>query len=188
MEKEQISKTVDCWIAVKDLPSRSGLKVVKRFDAYEGMDEDEIEAYMDFRSWYMNKEHALLLTIPKPNVERDFWPEPDDALSFAYGSMDFQKLRGKFNKNRYRISKILERVKDLAENFSCINHEQGKKNVRKRYEELINDEFRDKAIELAVTYNRFKASMDYDEVMGKIKNLYILIKKCDKVWKKHACE
>ena len=188
MEKEQISKTVDCWIAEEDLPSRPGLKVVKSFDAHEGMDEDEIEAYMDFRRWYMSQEHALLLIIPKPIVERDFWSEPDDALSFAYGSMDFQKLRGKFNKNRYRISKILERVKDLAENFSCINHEQGKKNVRKRYEELINDEFRDKAIELAVTYNRFKASMDYDEVMGKIKNLYILIKKCDKVWKKHACE
>jgi len=43
MEKEQISKAVDCWIAEEDLPSRPGLKVVKSFDAYEGMDEDEIE-------------------------------------------------------------------------------------------------------------------------------------------------
>ena len=188
MEKEQISQNVDYWIAEEDLPPRPGLKVIRGFNPYAGMDEDEIEAYLDFRSWYMSKNYALLLTIPKPIVEFDFWSEDDDSISFAYGSMDFQRQRGEFNKYQYRIRKIVERVEGLGQTFSCISDSTGRNNIRKRYEELVNFEFRDQAIELATTFNKFKAWMNRDEVMKKIKNLYHLITRCEKVWKKHAYE
>jgi len=79
-------------------------------------------------------------------------------------------------------------VKELAENFSCINHEEGKRNVRKRYEELINIEFRSEAIRLVTTYNKFKVFMNQDKVMEKVKDLYVLIMKCDRIWTKHAYE
>ena len=55
MKKEQIKNDVDLWIAAEDLP-QGGLKVIKGFSVFNGMDEDEVEAYLDFRHWYMSKD------------------------------------------------------------------------------------------------------------------------------------
>lgn len=187
MEKEQIKNDVDLWIAAEDLP-QGGLKVLRGFDAYEGMDDDEIEAYLDYRHWYMSKDYALLLTIPKPIVEFDFWPEADDANSFAFGSMDFQRLKGELNKHHYRLKTIFERVVDLAQTFSCLRDTAGRSNIKKRYEELVNFEFRREAIELATTFSEFKAWMNPDKVNKRLKYLYLNIGRCESHWHKHAEE
>ncbi len=188
MKEEQIGEIVDSWIAQEEIPRRANLKVIKSFDPYEGMDCEEIEAYLEFRSWYMAKDHIVLLSIPKPFVEKNFWPEPDDAVTFAYGSVDFQRLRGDFDKYAYRIQKILDRVKDLAQSYSCISHDEGKKNIQARYEALVHREFRDKVIELAQAYHKNRLRMDYEVVRAKIKEQYSHIIKCEKVWKQNAFE
>ena len=123
----------------------------------------------------------MLLTIPKPVIECDFWPEKDDAVSFAFGSMDFQRLRGEFNKFNFKIGKIMDRVKDLAQTFSCISNSAGRDNIKKRYEELVNFEFRSEALELATTFSEFKAWMNPDKVSKRLKFLYIKIGECESV-------
>lgn len=187
MKDKEIGEIVDSWIAQEEIPRRANLKVIKSFDPYEGMDLDEIEAYLEFRGWYMAKDHTVLLSIPKPFVEKNFWPEPDDAVSFAYGSVDFQRLRGDFDKYAYRIQKILERVKDLAQTYSCISHDEGKNNIQARYEALLYREFRDKVIALAQAYQTKRLSIDgYDALKAKIKKLNCHIAACNKVWEQNA--
>jgi hypothetical protein len=186
-ERDKIGRIVDSWIAQEEIPRRANLKVIKSFDPYEGMDLDEIEAYLEFRSWYMAKDHAVLLLIPKPFVEKNFWPEPDDAVSFAYGSVDFQRLRGDFDKHAYRFQQIVKRVKDLAQTYSCISHDEGKNNIQARYEALVNREFRDKVIELAQAYHTRRLSIDgHDAIKAKIKKLNCHIATCKKVWKQNV--
>jgi hypothetical protein len=142
---------------------------------------------MEYRSWYLAKDHAALLSIPKPFVEKNFWPEPDDAVSFTYGSADFQRLRGDFDKHAYRFQQIVKRVKDLAQTYSCISHDEGKKNIQKRYEALVNREFRDKVIELAQAYHTKRLSIDgYDALKAKIKKLNCHIAACKKVWEQNV--
>jgi hypothetical protein len=65
MKEKEIGEIVDSWIAQEELPRRANLKVIKSFDPYEGMDLDEVEAYLEFRGWYMAKDHTVLLSIPK---------------------------------------------------------------------------------------------------------------------------
>ncbi len=71
--RQHISHEVDSWIAKEELAPRASLKVLKAFDPYEGMDEDEIEAYNDFVSYYLAKDYELILSLPKPEIECDFW-------------------------------------------------------------------------------------------------------------------
>lgn len=188
MENKRIGPIVDKWIAQEELPPRPGLKVLRRLDPFEGWDEDEIEAWKEYVSWFISKDHAVLLSIPKPAYEPNFWPEPDDAISFDYGSVDFQRLRGEFDKYRYKIRKILERIKDLAQTYSCISHDQGRRNIRQRYEDLLYKEFREKIVELAETYRKNKLWMDYEVVKAEIKENYANIRKCEQVWQKYAFE
>jgi hypothetical protein len=188
MKENEIGEIVDSWIAQEEIPRRANLKVIKSFDPYEGMDcEEDIEAYLEFRRWFMSKDHAELLSIPKPFVEKNFWPEPDDAVSYIYGSVDFQRLRGDFDKYAYRVQKILDRVKDLAQTYSCISHDEGKNNIQARYEALVNREFRDKVIELAQAYHTRRLSIDgHDAIKAKIKKLNCHIATCKKVWKQNV--
>ena len=87
LEKEHISKAVCGWIAEEEMPPGPGLKVLKGFDPYAGMDEDEIEAYLDFRHWYQNRDHQLLDLVPVKPFEIYCFEEPDDAISFPFGSI-----------------------------------------------------------------------------------------------------
>ena len=87
-KKEGMSKEVDTWIAEEELPSSPFLKRLKTFDPYEGMDDDEIEAYREFRMWYLTKDFALLMTIPKPEYESDFWKvQLDEGGNDTYNSV-----------------------------------------------------------------------------------------------------
>ena len=38
---EELNEKIENWIAMEELPVRNNLKVIKGFDPYEGMDEDE---------------------------------------------------------------------------------------------------------------------------------------------------
>jgi len=88
----EIGEQVDSWIADEQLPRRAGFKVISGFDQYEGMDEDEISAYKEFRRWFVNKDLDLLKIIPQQDRDDFYIPfEDDDSISFAFGSMDCRR-------------------------------------------------------------------------------------------------
>jgi hypothetical protein len=183
---EKIKKQIEDWVREEDMQPRAGLKVLKRFDPYEGIDEDEIEAYLDFRSWYMGLDFELLKTIPKPVTQFDFWAEPDDSISFAFGSMDFERLKKPFDKYHYKLKMIYKRVKDLAETYSCINGKDRKQNTYQRFQTLVEKEFKDQADLLLVSLKRLNIWVDRAKMMKKITQLNCQIKKCNQIWEEHS--
>jgi len=188
--KEKIHKGIEGWIMEEDLPPRANLKVLKGFDPYEGMDEEEIEAYHDFIHWAVAQEHAVLLSIPKEQNKEDFWQIELDAFGndiSAFNTMDFQRLHpDSFNKYAYKLKKIYERVQDLALLHSCIIHEDRKKNIHQRYKNLVEKEFRDRAVMLLETYRKYPHLVNKEQLFERIAEQNSKVKKCNEIWQKIA--
>ena len=183
----EIGEQVDSWIADEQLPRRAGFKVIRGFDQYEGMDEDEISAYKEFRRWFVNKDLDLLKIIPQQDRDDFYIPfEDDDSISFAFGSMDFQRLIPKFNKYQYKLKKIYERVKDLADTHAAISQQDGKDNTKQKYINLIETEFRDNAIILLKTYNEYQHLVNKEKLFERIAQTNSKILKCKSIWNKYA--
>ena len=186
-EQIEIGQDVDSWIADEELPARAGFKVIKGFDQYEGMDEDEIQAYKEFRRWFVNKELDLLKMIPVQDKDDFYIPfEDDDSISFAFGSMDFQRLIPKFNKYQYKLKKIYERVKDLANTHAAISQQEGKDNTKQKYIDLVEKEFRDNAIMMLETYNEYPHLVNKEKLFERIAQTNRKILKCKDIWNKYA--
>ncbi len=187
LEKEQISYAVDGMIAKEDLPPGPGLRVLKGFSIYAGMDEDEIEAYLEFRHWYLRQDFWLLDLVPVKPFEIYCFEEPDDAISFPFGSIG----RGEFSpyqKYQYKIRKVMERIQDLAQTFSCISHETGRKNIQKRYENLLYKEFQSRILSIVKQYDKYRQYMDFKAVKNRIAKQNMLQFEAKEVWNKHAYE
>ena len=204
METKQVSQVVDKWMLEEDLPARTSLKLVRRFDNKYGYqrtdlhgdeavfrnteDElDEAEAYWDFIHNGMSHEHQLFLNIPKPE-ERDFMAveldEFGDNVS-AFNTHDFDNLNP-FNIYHWKLKKIYERVKALALNYSCASTEEGKKNIKQRYINLVENEFRDEAVMLLEHHKKHSVWMNKHKTMEKIEELNSKIRKCKKIWSEYA--
>ena len=145
METKQINETVESWILEEDLPSIASLKPIRQFDGVVPEDDEEREAYYEFISWYMGQEHLTLSSIPRPE-EPDFWAMELDELGnnvSAFNTHDFERLH-QFNKYHYKVKKMCERVRDLAITHSCISDEEGRKNVRNRFLNLVRSDCKEK--------------------------------------------
>jgi len=185
---EQIKQEIENWIAMEELPTRYGLKVIKGFDLYEGMnnDDEEIEAYHDFRNWYMNREYELIMTIPKTSCSHDCWAEVDDSISYAYGSMDFERLKQPFQKYQYKLKMIFERLKDIAQTYSCISNKDGKQNTYQKFKTMVEKEFKDQAEMLINTLKKYPAWVNRTKLMKKVADLNNKISQCNKIWEENA--
>ena len=188
--KEETDKHVGSWILEEDLPPRANLKPVSRFDGLYPQDQEECEAYWDFIKWVMTREHAVLLSISKPLNEQDFWQVDLDEFgndTSAFNTMDFQRVHNyEFNKYAYKLKKIYERVQDLALLYSCISHEAGKKNILQRFVNLVEKEFRDRAVFLVEAYKKYAVWTDREKLLKEIADLNGRIRKCKEIWYKYA--
>ncbi|MBW1783373.1 MAG: hypothetical protein JRL30_21855 [Deltaproteobacteria bacterium] len=186
--KANVDRQVDSWIIAEEIPPPANLRAVSRFDGLYPEDEGELEAYWDFIRWTMAQEHLLLQSIPKPKNEHDFWhvelDEFGDNVS-AFNTMDFERMHP-FDKYAYRLKKIYERVQDLALLFSCISHDEGKKNTRERFKNLVENEFRDRAIMLLETLRKYGVWVNKDRCREEIEELNKRIRKCNKIWQRYA--
>ncbi len=45
--------SISAYSSIGDLPVRADLRLIRGFDLYEDMDEDEIVAYNDFMNWHL---------------------------------------------------------------------------------------------------------------------------------------
>lgn len=144
MDKKQISQVVDAWIAEEELPVSATVKPVRKYDLYQGMDEQDIEAYWDFIRWYLSQEHLLLQVMPAQE-EPDFYAVELDELGnnvSAFNTYDFQKLNP-FDRYHWKVKKICEQVRELAITHSCISDADGKRKVREKYLNLARNNCKD---------------------------------------------
>ena len=204
--QQEIGIEVDAWIDEEELPSRANFRLESHAnEAYKGivdpqtgewilepMDEDEIEAYTEHLHWYMTQDYHLIMSLPQ--TKNDNWmpphePDEEETLSFPFSSGDYARLHpDTFNKAAYRIKKIYERVKDLADTYTAISHKFGKEHTRELYVNLIEKEFRDKAMMYLEAYKHNPQWVDKQECFMRIRKLNQHIRKCNEIWRKHSEE
>ena len=179
----------DSWIVDEDLPPAPTLKVVCKRDPDYGLTEDERQDRKEFRRCYLRKEFELLTMIPEQDEENGFfigdYGVDDDEYS-AVNTVDFHRLLRPFNKYGYAMKKIMERVKNLAIDHSSISDEEGRENMKNRYEALVYREFGDEVLMLAKRYKIAKDAEKRRWLKQKIGRLNCRILECRKIWERFA--
>lgn len=78
MDTTRIGQVVSSWIDEEDVPTGAYLKVDRTAPRYfrptADMEDDEADAYWEFIQTTMNHDHQILLSVPAPEPEYDFWP------------------------------------------------------------------------------------------------------------------
>ena len=91
-QTKQISREVDTWIVEEELPVRSSLKVIRMTDPDYGLTEDEIMDRNEFIRCYLMQDFDLLIQIPNPEYEHDFFIDDCDVSSPEYSASHLSKL------------------------------------------------------------------------------------------------
>lgn len=130
MNQAQIGQTVDKWIKEKQISRPALLRVIRINDPWYGMTEEEIGGRREFIRCYLMKDFELLLMIPLPPRENDFWfASHQEFMESAFNTWDFQRMERLFDEYGYRVKRVLERVKDLALLHSCISQLEGRESI-----------------------------------------------------------
>jgi len=183
---DKMISTTDSWIA--DVPVSAGLKVVRLSDPDFGLSDDEIQDRNEFIRCYVFSEFELIMQIPAPEPGNDFFV--GDYTTFdsdysAFNTHDYHSSVPSFDRFGYAMKKILERVKDLAILHSCISGLEDRQEVLRRYEALVDFEFRDRLQALAGRYRLADADRR-PALKSKISALNRRILQCKKVWERYA--
>ena len=104
----------------------------------------------------------------------------------AFNTWDFHRTQRPFNRYAYRIRKILEQVRNLAIYHSSTSQPEGKANIQRRYDNLVQNEFRDRLFFLVERYQRAIDEGQRYELRRKIAELNRRIFQCQKIWKDYA--
>ena len=80
----------------------------------------------------------------------------------------------------------MEQVKELAMLHSCISQPEGRANIQRRYENLVENEFRGRLIYWVEQYNRVAEEERRFQVRRKIAELNRRILQCQKVCEEYA--
>jgi len=187
--EKQISETVDTWIVEEDLPVRANLKVVKKADPDYGLPADEIADRAEFIRCHLLSEFHTLTLIPRQDTEEEFFiPDctVDEAEYSAFNTVDFERIQRPINKYWYAMRIIMERVKDLAIMHSSSTEEEGRRAIHRRYEALVDREFREQLMRYV---NRYPRERDEDKrlwLKDKIAELNRRIIDCQRIWGRYA--
>jgi len=184
---EQICQTEDTWASEEEIPVSPVLKVIRKSDPWYSMSEEEVKDHKEFIRCHLLKEHELILQIPIQAQENEFWaPTHQDFQESAFNTWDFQRDRQPFNKYAYRIRKVMEQVKDLAILHSSISQPEGKANIQKRYENLVQNEYRGLLLYWVKQYKWAVDEERRNQVRRRIAELNRRILQCQKVWEDYA--
>ena len=185
---EQISAEVDSWII--DAPT-STLKAVRTsaryFDPCEGEDDDEREAYHEYRWWFLTKDHQAIMDIPVQDDNVWLPYEPDQAISFPFTSVNFEK-QPKIKPGKYKMKMLTNEIKDIAQTHSCVTNEESRQHLKRRFDEIVKIEFTDKIA--VITDNLAKHPMFVDKIESakRISELRTHAFILNKVWMQYAYE
>ena len=186
MNPAQISETVNRWVEEESFRGPVHPATAPNGHWY-GMSEEEVDNRKEFIRCHMLKDFELLLLIPIQPQENNFWsPSHQEFLESAFNTHDFQRTQRPFNKYAYRIRKILEQVRDLAIFHSSTSQQEGKANIQRRYENLVQNEFRDRLLSLAERHQRAGDEKQRYEIRKKIAEQNRRILQCQKIWEEYA--
>lgn len=172
------------YIPEEELPVRAGLRVIRRSDPDYGLSEEEAAGRNEFIRCYLMREFELLMMLPEPESKdlliADF-PVTNEAYS-AFNTVDFQRMQRPFDNYGYAMQKIMERVLDLAIMHAAIAHKEGKRNICRRFNALIDYEFRERLLRCVDWYKAAKTDEQKSRLKQKIGELNRRIIECRKVW------
>ena len=174
------------WIDIEELPVRANLKVVRTNDPNWGMTKDEIDDRNEFIRCYILQDFEAILRLPVQKLERDFFIENWEES--AFNTIDYYRdyPQNRFYRYAYRIRKIMEEVQHLAILHSCISDPEGRKRTESRYKNLVEDEFRNKAVALISRYKMVSDEQIRNRIRGKVAELNRRIMQCKRVWEQYA--
>jgi hypothetical protein len=184
---KQISQTADTWVSEEEIPVSPALKIIRANDPWQGMSEEEVEDAKEFIRCYLLKDHEIILQIPVQPQENDFWaPNHPDFQESAFNTWDYQKSLQPFNKYAWRIKKVLEHVRDLAIYHSSTSQPEGKARIQKRYEIVVDNEYRNLLRYWVEQYKRAADEERIYQIKRRIAELNRRIMQCQKVWEDYA--
>ncbi len=167
---------------VLDAPVPAGLKILRNSDPWLRYSDDEKDEALEFIAWYVQSEHAPIMRLAEQSQSGAWldWSDPESA----FNTWDFERVCGKFevDKRRYRIGKVLERIRDLAIMHSCLSNDDGKRNTLGRAKLLVEDEFMGPAMEYM---RRSQVSRDREQAFEhrrKARELVGLVEKAAEIW------
>lgn len=173
----------------EELPVRAGIRVIRRSDPDYGLSEDEIADRYEFIRCYLAREYEVLMMLPADTGGNDFFLADfyvTDAAYSAFNTIDFQRNMKTFDKYGYAMKKIMGRVNELAILHSAISHEEGKENTRRRFNALVELEFRERLFRYI---DQFKAARTDDRkasLKQKIGEMNRRILECKRIWEQCA--
>jgi len=183
--KQTISETVDRWVEEESHPNVGRITVIRKGNPWYDMSEEEIEDRREFIRCYLLKDFELLLLIQVKPRDNDFWfASHDEFIESPFNTWDFQKMRRPFDKYGYRVRKVLEQVKELALLHSCISQPEGRKNIQTRFENLVNQEFRNTLLEVVEKHRKTFDDGRRAELRRKIAKLSRHILKSKAIWQR----
>jgi len=183
---KQVSCQASTWIAGEELPVKPTLRVIRKNHPDYGLTQEEIEDRNEHIRCYILQQFELLLSIPTREPENDFFVE--DYLDSAFNTYDFERHHATkgFDKYAYLVKKVLEHVMDLAIMHSSITQPQRRENTRRRYEALIQNEYRERLIGLAERYAHTQNETMRKELKRRIGELNRNILDCKSVWERYS--
>jgi hypothetical protein len=179
------------YIPEEELPVRAGLKVMRTSDPDYGLSEDEIADRNEFIRCHLARELEFLMMIPSPAKaeENDFFiPDfhaSDDDYS-AFKSHDFQRTLKPFDKFGYAMKKVMERVEAIAILHSVMSREEGRENTRRRFNYLVEFEFREPLFSYVDRYKAAKTDEQRQRLKQKIGQLNRRILEAKRTWEQYA--
>ena len=182
-----ISQTIDQWIEEENYQSALALKVIRQNDPWRDMPEEEIEDRREFIRCYLLKDLETLLMIPIQPRENDSWfASHQEFMESAFNTHDFQKDKKPFDKYGYRVKKVLEQIQDTAILHSCISQPEGRKNIHKRYQSIVENEFRSPLHNLVERLNKTTDKERRLEIFHRILEIHRRIYQGKSVWQKFS--
>jgi hypothetical protein len=177
------------YIPEEELPVRTGIRVIRQSDPDDGLSDDEIADRNEFIRCHLAREFELLMMLPG-NKEGTIFFIPDchvtDEAYSAFNTIDFQNTIQPFDKYGYAMMKIMERVKALAILHSSISREEGRQNIVRRFNSLIEFEFREPLFSCVDRFKAAKTEEQKERQKIKIGDLNRRILEARKTWEQFA--
>lgn len=154
-------------IPEEELPVRVGIRVVRKNDPDYGLSDDEVADRNEFIRCHLAREFEFLMTLPST-------------------ATDFQRTQMPFDKYGYAIRKVLTRLHDLAVLHSSISHEAGRRNTTRRFQSMVECEFREPLFRLVDRYKAARTDEQRQRLKQKIGELNRRILEAKHVWERLA--
>jgi len=177
------------FIPEEELPVTAGIRIIRQNDPDYGLSDDEIADRNEFIRCHLAREFELLMLLPGNEDDTDFFiPDchvTDESYS-AFNTVDFQNTILPFDKYGYAMKKIMDRVKALAILHSSINREEGRQNIGRRFDSLIEFEFREPLFSHVDRFKAAKTDEQKERLKKKIGDLNRRILEAKKTWERFA--